>query len=95
MVRAALERAPRISAIRSTDEYARGTPLGSIDFQPDKRRGYWKHYAPENWYKQAKIQGKLNNRKAVLLPDTGAEVSILGTTFARGVGCHVDTSVAQ
>ncbi|OWZ02946.1 reverse transcriptase, partial [Phytophthora megakarya] len=47
------------------------------------------------WYKQAKIPGKLNNRMAVLLLDTGAEVSILDTTFAREVGCQIDTSVTQ
>ncbi|OWY91153.1 Eukaryotic/viral aspartic protease, partial [Phytophthora megakarya] len=38
MVRTALERAPRVSAIRSTDEYARETPLGAIDLQPGERR---------------------------------------------------------
>ncbi|OWZ03491.1 Eukaryotic/viral aspartic protease [Phytophthora megakarya] len=32
---------------------------------------------------------------AVLLLDTGAEVSILDTTFAREVGCQIDTSVTQ
>ncbi|OWY90673.1 Eukaryotic/viral aspartic protease, partial [Phytophthora megakarya] len=95
MVRTALERAPRVSAIRSTDEYARETPLNAIDLQPGERRGYWKHCAPDKWYKQAKIHGKLNNRKAVLLLDTGAEVSILDATFAREVGCQIDTSVTQ
>ncbi|OWY99755.1 Eukaryotic/viral aspartic protease [Phytophthora megakarya] len=83
------------TAIRFTDEYARETPLSAIDLQPGERRGYWKQYAPDKWYKQAKIHGKLNNRKAVLLLDTGAEVSILDTTFAREVGCQIDTSVTQ
>ncbi|OWZ15792.1 Eukaryotic/viral aspartic protease [Phytophthora megakarya] len=53
------------------------------DFETGERREYWKHYAPDKWYKQAKTHGKLNNRKAVLLLDTGAEVSILDTTFSR------------
>ncbi|OWZ09002.1 Eukaryotic/viral aspartic protease [Phytophthora megakarya] len=95
MVRTALEGAPRVSAIRSTDEYARQTPLGSIDLQPGERRGFWKYYAPGKWYKQAKIHGKLNNREAVMPLDTGAEVFILDTTFAREVGCQIDTSVTQ
>ncbi|EGZ23216.1 Eukaryotic/viral aspartic protease, active site [Phytophthora sojae] len=75
------KRAPRISAVRRTtdDEFAREPPLDEIDLQPGERRGYWKHYAPHKWYKQAKIHGKLNNRRAVLLLDTGAEVSILDT----------------
>ncbi|OWZ14960.1 Eukaryotic/viral aspartic protease [Phytophthora megakarya] len=65
------------------NEYARETPLDVIDLQPGERCGYWEYYAPDKWYQQAKIHGKLNNRKAVLLLDTGAEVSILDTTFAR------------
>ncbi|KAE9270840.1 hypothetical protein PR003_g30698 [Phytophthora rubi] len=91
------ERAPRISAVRRTtdDEFAREPPLDEIDLQPGERRGYWKHYAPHKWYKQAKIHGKLNNHRAVLLLDTGAEVSILDTTFAREVGCLIDTEITQ
>ncbi|GMF31034.1 unnamed protein product [Phytophthora fragariaefolia] len=53
------------------------------------------HYAPQKWIKQAKIHGKLNNRRGVLLLDTGAEVSILDTTFAREIGCLIDTDVTQ
>ncbi|OWZ02633.1 Eukaryotic/viral aspartic protease [Phytophthora megakarya] len=65
----------------------------TIDLQPEERRGYWKHYSPTKWYKQIKIHGKLNNRKAVLLLDTGAEVSILDSDFARDIGCLIDTSM--
>ncbi|POM72984.1 LOW QUALITY PROTEIN: Hypothetical protein PHPALM_10218 [Phytophthora palmivora] len=36
--------------------------------------------------------GKINNKKATLLFDSGAEVSILDATFARKVGCHIDES---
>ncbi|EGZ04857.1 hypothetical protein PHYSODRAFT_342937 [Phytophthora sojae] len=91
------ERALRISAVRRTtdDEFAREPPLDEIDLQPGERRGYWKHHAPHKWYKQAKIHGKLNNCRAVLLLDTGAEVSILDTTFAREVGCLIDTEITQ
>ncbi|OWY99696.1 Eukaryotic/viral aspartic protease [Phytophthora megakarya] len=68
-IRTAHERVPRVAAIR----------------HPGERRGYWKLFAPDKWYKQAKIHGKLNS----------AEVSILDTTFAREVGCLIDTSVTQ
>ncbi|OWZ03981.1 hypothetical protein PHMEG_00024197 [Phytophthora megakarya] len=37
----------------------------------------------------------INQEKAILLLDTGAEVSILDTTFARKVGCNFDTSQRQ
>ncbi|OWZ07151.1 Eukaryotic/viral aspartic protease [Phytophthora megakarya] len=95
MVRTALERAPRVSAIRFTDYYARETPLSAIDLQPGERCGYCKHYALGKWYKQANIYEKLNNRKAVQLLDTGTEVSILDTTFAREVGFQIDAGVTQ
>ncbi|OWZ05239.1 hypothetical protein PHMEG_00022710 [Phytophthora megakarya] len=42
-----------------------------------------------------KITGKIHNEKAVLLLDTGAEVSIVDTTFARKVGCYIDSSQIQ
>ncbi|GMF32570.1 unnamed protein product [Phytophthora fragariaefolia] len=41
------------------------------------------------------LQGKLNNRRGVLLLDTGAGVSILDTNFAREIGCLIDTDVTQ
>ncbi|POM72280.1 Hypothetical protein PHPALM_11030 [Phytophthora palmivora] len=58
-------------------------------------RGYWKHYAPGKWFRQAKIAGKINNERGILLLDTGAEVSIVDTAFARKVGCYIDTSQIQ
>uniref|UniRef100_H3H639 RNA-directed DNA polymerase n=1 Tax=Phytophthora ramorum TaxID=164328 RepID=H3H639_PHYRM len=88
-------RVPRVANVRYSSEYEREAPLDVIDLQPGERRGYWKHYAPDKWYRQAKIHGKLNNRRATLLLDTGAEVSILDTTFAREVGCRIDTDVTQ
>ncbi|POM71469.1 Hypothetical protein PHPALM_11964 [Phytophthora palmivora] len=58
-------------------------------------RGYWKHYAPGKWFRQAKIAGKINNERGILLLDTGAEVSIVNTSFARKVGCYIDPSQIQ
>ncbi|GMF55491.1 unnamed protein product [Phytophthora fragariaefolia] len=87
--------APQVATLRFADEYAREPLLDAIDLQPGERRGYWKHYAPQKWYEQAKIRGKLNNCCGVLLLDTGVEVSILDTTFAREIGCVIDTDVTQ
>uniref|UniRef100_H3H287 Peptidase A2 domain-containing protein n=1 Tax=Phytophthora ramorum TaxID=164328 RepID=H3H287_PHYRM len=89
------ERTPRVSSIRRSGDYERQTSWDVIDLHPGERRGYWKYYAPDKWYRQAKIYGKLNNRRATLLLDTGAEVSIIDTTFAREVGCRIDTGVTQ
>ncbi|OWZ11306.1 hypothetical protein PHMEG_00015694 [Phytophthora megakarya] len=47
------------------------------------------------WFRQAKFTGKIHNEKAILLLDTGAEVSIVDTTFARKVGCSIDSSQIQ
>ena len=39
--------------------------------------------------------GKINNEKATLLFHSGAEMSIIDTSFARKVGCVVDESRTQ
>ncbi|GMF19284.1 unnamed protein product [Phytophthora fragariaefolia] len=63
-----------------------------LDISSGESRGYWKYHVPDKKFKQAKAVGKINNAKATLLFDSGAEVSILDTAFARNVGCHVDNS---
>ncbi|POM67689.1 LOW QUALITY PROTEIN: Hypothetical protein PHPALM_16262, partial [Phytophthora palmivora] len=42
-----------------------------------------------------KPRSLINNEKGILLLDTGAEVSIVDTAFARKVGCYIDTSQIQ
>ncbi|ETO75620.1 hypothetical protein F444_08825, partial [Phytophthora nicotianae P1976] len=43
----------------------------------------------------AKTGGKINNKKANLVLDSGAERSILDAIFARKVGCYVEDSQQQ
>ncbi|POM77111.1 Hypothetical protein PHPALM_5556 [Phytophthora palmivora] len=83
-----------IASLRK-DEYARSNVVMELDLLPGESRGYWKYHAPGKWFKQAKAVGKLNNERATLLFDSGAEVSIVDSTFARKVGCYVDTSQRQ
>ena len=66
-----------------------------IELAYGELRGYWKYQAPGKWIKQAKAVGKINNVKANLLFNSGAEVSIIDTTFARKVGCCIDESQQQ
>ncbi|GMF35588.1 unnamed protein product [Phytophthora fragariaefolia] len=66
-----------------------------LDLLPGESRGYWKQHSPGKWFRQAKSYGKINNEKAILLLDTGAEVSIVDTAFARKVGCYIDRSQSQ
>ncbi|OWZ04066.1 hypothetical protein PHMEG_00024099 [Phytophthora megakarya] len=60
-------------------EYRRSKTMDPL---PGESRGYWKHHSPGKWFRQAKITGKIHNEKAILLLDTGAEVSIVDTAFA-------------
>ena len=84
-----------ISSVVRVDEYARSPAKMELDLAPGESRGYWKYHTPGKWFKQAKATGKINNEKAIMLFDSGAEVSIVDTTFARKVGCVIDESQKQ
>ncbi|KAI9911127.1 hypothetical protein PsorP6_008767 [Peronosclerospora sorghi] len=56
------------------DEFSRSPVIMEVDLLPVKSRGYWKYHSPKKWFKQAKASGKLNNERATLLFDSGAEV---------------------
>ncbi|KAG3011606.1 hypothetical protein PC121_g3916 [Phytophthora cactorum] len=81
--------------IRKIAEVRRSGVMGAPDLLPGESRGYWKYHAPGKWFRQAKVGGKINNEKATMFLDSGAEVSILDTAFARKVGCHIDRSQIQ
>ncbi|OWY96689.1 hypothetical protein PHMEG_00032981 [Phytophthora megakarya] len=66
-----------------------------LDLLPGESRGYWMYHAPGKWFKHAKSTAKINSEKATLLFDSGAEVSIVDSTFARKVGCAIDDSQKQ
>ncbi|OWZ07097.1 hypothetical protein PHMEG_00020553 [Phytophthora megakarya] len=82
----------KIQRSSKISKYPRST---TIDLLPGESRGYWKHHLPGKWFRQAKITGKIHNEKAILLLDTGAKVSIVGTTFASKVGCYTNSSRIQ
>jgi len=84
-----------MASVRKIDEYARSEVEMELELMPGESRGYWKYHAPGKWFKQAKAVGKINNEKAALLFDSGAEVSIVDTAFARKVGCVIDESQRQ
>ena len=90
-----LQTSPSISSVRRIDEYSRSENVMELDLAPGESRGYWKYHAPGKWFKQAKAVGKINNEKATMLFDSGAEVSIIDTTFARKVGCVIDEGQRQ
>ncbi|ETP54560.1 hypothetical protein F442_00763 [Phytophthora nicotianae P10297] len=62
----------------------------TLDILPGESRGYWKYHLPDKCFKQAKAMGKINNEKALLLLNSGAEMSTLGaallTLECEGVG---------
>ncbi|OWZ19977.1 hypothetical protein PHMEG_0005683 [Phytophthora megakarya] len=75
----------KIASLPQTSEFSRSNAEVALNLKRGESRGYWK----------PKISGRINQEKAILLLDTGAEVSILDTTFARKVGCNFDTSQRQ
>ncbi|GMF29865.1 unnamed protein product [Phytophthora lilii] len=81
--------------LRMPDEFARVDVIMALDLLPGESRGYWKYHAPGKWFKQAKAVGKIDNEKADLLFDSGAEASILDAASARKVGCYIDESQKQ
>ena len=81
--------------MKIVDDYARSPVRMELDYTPGESRGYWKYHTPEKWFKQAKAVGKISNEKATMLFDSGADVSILDTTFARKVGCVINDSQIQ
>ncbi|OWY99705.1 hypothetical protein PHMEG_00029254 [Phytophthora megakarya] len=85
----------RTKALPQISEFSRSNAEVALDLKRGECRGYWKRHAPGKWFRQAKISGRINQERAILLLDTGAEVSTLNTTFARKVGFDFDTSQRQ
>ena len=71
------------------DEYTLSPMTMKLDLGPGESSGYWKYHTPGKWFKQAKVVGTIYNEKATMLFDSGAEVSIIETTFARKEGCVI------
>ncbi|POM61279.1 LOW QUALITY PROTEIN: hypothetical protein PHPALM_29726, partial [Phytophthora palmivora] len=64
-----------------------------MDLLPGESRGIGNTMPRENG--SDKPRSPINNERGILLLDTGAEVSIVDTAFARKVGCYIDTSQIQ
>ena len=79
-----------ILSVRRHDKYARSPTKMELVLAPGESRGYCKYHTPGKWFKQAKVVGKINNEKATMLLDSGAEISIVDTAFSRKVGCIID-----
>ena len=84
-----------VACLNEPNGFAREEAVMKLDLLPGESRGFWKYHAPSKWFKQAKAFGKVNNDRANLLFDTGAEISILDIAFARKVGCQIDESERQ
>ncbi|POM76615.1 Hypothetical protein PHPALM_6130 [Phytophthora palmivora] len=90
--------AAAISSVRQVDDYPRSevtmTPTDQEDIPVIQKPSQVKEIRISE-FRQAKIADKISNERRVLLLDTGAEVSIVDTAFARKVGCYIDTSQIQ
>lgn len=47
-----------------------------VTLRPGERRGYWRHYAQKS-YQQTIVEAHINDNRARVLLDSGAEASIL------------------
>ncbi|OWZ01917.1 LOW QUALITY PROTEIN: hypothetical protein PHMEG_00026617, partial [Phytophthora megakarya] len=81
----------KIASLPQISEFTGSNADGALDLKRGESRGYWKRHSPGKWFRQAKISGRINQERAILLLYTGAE----DTTFARKVGCNFDTSQRQ
>ena len=86
---------PLLGEVNEPNGFARENAVMESDLLPGESRGYWKYHVPTKWFRQAKASGKVNNDRANLLLDTGAEISILDIAFARKVGCKIDEDARQ
>lgn len=84
-----------VASLKEPNDFPRENAVMEIYLLPGESRGYWKYHAPSKWFRQAKASAKVNNDRANLLFDTGAEISILNIAFARKVGCQIDESERQ
>uniref|UniRef100_H3H288 Reverse transcriptase domain-containing protein n=1 Tax=Phytophthora ramorum TaxID=164328 RepID=H3H288_PHYRM len=81
-----------ISSLYQVDEYSRSEVTMALDPLHGESRGHWKYHVPDKKFRQAKAMGKIDNERATLLFDSGAEVSILNAAFARKVECYIDNN---
>ncbi|CAH0480927.1 unnamed protein product [Peronospora belbahrii] len=79
----------------ASNGFVRESAVMELDLLLGESRGYWNYHAPTKWFGQAKASEKINNDRANLLFDTGAEISILDIAFARKIGCQIDESERQ
>ena len=77
------------------NDNARSPVRIDLDLAPGESRGLRKYHTLGKWFKKAKAAGKINNEKATMLFDSGAEMLILDTNFARKVVCVIDESQTQ
>ena len=73
------------------DEWARRPVIQRLVLAPGERRGYWKHHATAKLFQQSNVFANINNVRCRILFDTGAQVSILDSAFAREAGIEVAT----
>ncbi|POM78838.1 Hypothetical protein PHPALM_3584 [Phytophthora palmivora] len=85
----------RTNSTFKTSEIHGKQTLAIASLRKDEYARSDKYHAPGKWFKQAKAVGKLNNERVTLLFDSGAEVSIVYSTFARRVGCYINDRQRQ
>uniref|UniRef100_M4BBL1 Retrotransposon gag domain-containing protein n=1 Tax=Hyaloperonospora arabidopsidis (strain Emoy2) TaxID=559515 RepID=M4BBL1_HYAAE len=85
----------KLSSVKRVNDYARSPVRMELDIAQGNRAGIGSIILPENGSSKQKATGNINNKKATMLFDSGAEVLILDTTFAlkptEHYVCQTDT----
>ena len=81
--------------MKRVDDYAQSPVKMELNLAPGESRRYWDYYTPGNGSSKRNKWGKINKEKTTLLFDSGAEISIIDTTFVRKDGCLIDESRTQ
>ena len=72
------------------EEFERCSSIQRLTLNPLEKRGYWQRNGIMNKQCQTSVVAKVNDKRARILLDSGADVSIIDSSYARELELTVD-----